>query len=60
MDHQIDQTLAEASKRAVLEKAILHVYNDRMLQVGLITADQHRRMRHQIAVRKPLKGPEMS
>ena len=55
MDNQVDRVINEARKRAVVEKAILQMYNDKLLEEQLITAEQHQRMRHQVALRRPTK-----
>lgn len=43
----------EAEKRNVVEKMWLHYYNNTLLEQGLITETQHRKMRVSINSRKP-------
>lgn len=42
----------EAKRRAVVEKLWLNHYNNTLLEKGLITQDQHHKMRIYIATRK--------
>ena len=42
----------EAKRRAAVEKMWLHYYNNVLLQKGLITETQHRKMQLQINSRK--------
>jgi hypothetical protein len=44
--------LNEQLRRAVVEKMYLNYFNDSLLQQGLITPEQHRKMKVQIATRK--------
>lgn len=46
-------TLNEQLRRAVVEKMYLNYFNNSLLEQGIITPDQHRRMKVQIAIRKP-------
>ena len=43
----------EAEKRNVVEKMWLNYYNNMLLEKGLITESQHRKMRVSINSRKP-------
>ena len=43
----------EAAKRNVVEKMWLNYYNNTLLEKGLITETQHRKMRVSINSRKP-------
>jgi len=43
----------EAEKRNVVEKMWLNYYNNTLLEKGLITESQHRKMRVSINSRKP-------
>lgn len=43
----------EAAKRNVVEKMWLNYYNNTLLEKGLITESQHRKMRVSINSRKP-------
>lgn len=43
----------EAAKRNVVEKMWLNYYNNMLLEKGLITESQHRKMRVSINSRKP-------
>lgn len=43
----------EAKRRNVVEKMWLHYYNNTLLEMGLITQSQFRRMQAQINCRKP-------
>ena len=42
----------QQSKQLVIEKAWLHYYNDTLLQQGLITEVQHRKMKTKINCRR--------
>lgn len=45
-------TVNEAKRRAVVEKLWLNHYNNTLLEKGLITQEQHHKMRIYIATRK--------
>lgn len=47
-------TTNEAKRRAVVERMWLSHYNNILLEKGIITPDQHRKMKIHIATRKPL------
>ena len=53
MAKPINDTINEAKRRAVVERAYLHFYNNTLLEKGIITPDQHRKMKVYIATRKP-------
>ena len=44
---------AEAARRNAVAKMWLHYYNNTLLEQGLITKEQHRKMKIQISCRKP-------
>ncbi len=46
-------SLDEQLRRAVVEKMWLNFFNDGLLAQGMITQEQHRKMKLQIATRKP-------
>lgn len=46
-------TLNEQLRRAVVEKMYLNYFNNSLLAQGLITPEQHRKMKIQIATRNP-------
>lgn len=54
MAKSLNETIAvnEAKRRAVVEKLWLNHYNNTLLEKGLITQDQHHKMRIYIATRK--------
>lgn len=43
----------EQRRKSVVEKMWLNYYNNSLLEKGMITQDQHRRMQVQINSRKP-------
>lgn len=43
----------EKKRQAVVEKMYLNFFNDGLLEQGYITPEQHRKMKVQIATRKP-------
>lgn len=43
----------EAARRNAVSKMWLHFYNNNLLEQGLITPEEHRKMKLQIATRKP-------
>jgi len=45
-------TLNEQLRRAVVEKMYLNYFNNSLLEQGIITPEQHRKMQIQIATRK--------
>ena len=45
-------TVNEAKRRAVVEKLWLNHYNNTLLEKGIITQEQHHKMRIYIATRK--------
>lgn len=49
-------TLNEQIRRAAVEKMWLNYFNNSLLEQGVITSEQHRKMKVQIATRKP-KNP---
>ena len=51
MDRKL--SLNEQLRRAALEKMWLNYFNNGLLEQGLITPEQHRKMKVQIATRKP-------
>ena len=54
MAKSLNDTIAinEAKRRAVVEKLWLNHYNNTLLEKGLITQEQHHKMRIYIATRK--------
>ena len=50
--HEIIEN-SEAKRRAVIERMWLNYFNDGLLAQGMITQEQHRKMKLQIATRKP-------
>ena len=55
MAKSLDETIAanEANRRAVVERMWLNHYNNTLLEKGLITECQHRKMKVSINSRKP-------
>ena len=49
----VKESLQEQMRRAVVEKAYLNYFNNSLLEQGLITPEEHRKMKLQIATRKP-------
>lgn len=49
--HEIIE-INEARRRAVVEKMYLNYFNNGLLEQGIITPEQHRKMKVQIAARK--------
>lgn len=49
-------SLNEQLRRAAVEKMWLNFFNNGLLEQGIITPEQHRKMKLQIATRK--SGPE--
>lgn len=47
------ESLNEQMRRAVVEKMYLNYFNNSLLEQGVITPEQHRKMKLQIATRKP-------
>lgn len=47
------ESLNEQMRRAVVEKMYLDFFNNELLEQGIITPEQHRKMKIQIATRKP-------
>lgn len=47
------KSTAEAARRNAVEKMWLNFYNNSLLEQGLITPTQHRKMKVQINSRKP-------
>lgn len=47
------ESLNEQMRRAVVEKMYLNYFNNSLLEQGVITPEQHRKMKLQIASRKP-------
>lgn len=47
------ESLNEQMRRAVVEKMYLNYFNNSLLEQGIITPEEHRKMQIQIAVRKP-------
>lgn len=52
-NHGEMNSASEAAKRNVVEKMWLNYYNNTLLEKGLITESQHRKMRVSINSRKP-------
>lgn len=52
-NHGERNSASEAEKRNVVEKMWLNYYNNMLLEKGLITESQHRKMRVSINSRKP-------
>jgi len=54
MRNNIDQIIenSEARRRAAVEKMWLNYFNNNLLEQGLITPDQHRKMKVYISTRK--------
>ena len=50
--HDIIQS-SESKRQAAVERMWLSFYNNTLLEKGIITNDQHRRMKTYIATRKP-------
>lgn len=50
--HEIIEN-SEAKRRAVVERMWLNFFNNGLLEQGIITPEQHRKMKLQIATRKP-------
>ena len=48
----VDQSINDAKRRAVVERMWLHFFNNGLLEKGLITEAEHRKMRLYIATRK--------
>lgn len=48
----IKPTLDEQLRRAVVEKMYLNHFNNSLLEQGIITTDQHRKMKIYISTRK--------
>lgn len=46
-------SLNEQLRKATVERMWLNYYNNTLLEQGLISADMHRKMKVQIATRKP-------
>lgn len=46
-------TLNEQLRKAAVEQAYLNYYNSRLLEQGLITPEEYRKMKLKIAARKP-------
>lgn len=46
-------SLNEQLRRAAVEKMWLNYFNNGLLEQGIITPEQHRKMKLQIATRKP-------
>lgn len=46
-------SLNEQLRRAAVEKMWLNFFNNGLLEQGIITPEQHRKMKLQIATRKP-------
>lgn len=49
----LNDTINEAKRKAAVERAYLHFYNNILLEKGIINPDQHRKMKIYIATRKP-------
>lgn len=47
------ESLNEQMRRAVVEKMYLNYFNNELLEQGIITPEEHRKMQVQIAARKP-------
>ena len=47
------ESLNEQMRRAAVEKMYLNYFNNSLLEQGVITPEQHRKMKLQIATRKP-------
>ena len=47
------ESLEEQMRRAAVEKMYLNYFNNTLLEQGVITPEQHRKMKLQIATRKP-------
>lgn len=47
----------DLERKNAVEKAWLFFFNNRLLEAGLITADEHRRMAAQIHCRRPGDNP---
>lgn len=50
--HEIIES-SETKRRAVVERMWLNFFNNGLLEQGLITPEQHHKMKVQIATRKP-------
>lgn len=49
----LEQSINEARRRAVLERMWLNFYNNTLLEKGMISPEDHRRMKVYISTRKP-------
>lgn len=47
------ESLNEQMRKAAVEKMYLNYFNNSLLEQGIITPEQHRKMQVQIASRKP-------
>lgn len=51
MEKDVGNIIDETARRSVIERMWLAYYNDTLLQKGMITPDQHRKMKVYISTR---------